>query len=77
MYFPSNETNRGTCVSRYDAYVALEASQAFVWNLGRAANVLQDMSRIEATTIIAAICSRFDISLAPGQVRTFPLHRQT
>lgn len=37
---------------------------------------LQDMARAEATSIIAAICARFDISLAPGQVMEMRSQRQ-
>ena len=30
---------------------------------------MQDLARIEATIMIAAICSRFEVTLAPGQVK--------
>lgn len=32
----------------------------------------QDMAKAEGAIIIAAICARFDISLAPGQVKLCP-----
>lgn len=31
--------------------------------------LLQDMAKVEASMIIGALCTRFDISLEPGHVR--------
>ena len=30
---------------------------------------MQDLARVEATIMIAVICSRFEVTLAPGQVK--------
>ena len=30
---------------------------------------MQDLAKIEATIMIAVICSRFEVTLAPGQVK--------
>ena len=30
---------------------------------------MQDLARVEAAIMIAAICSRFEVTLAPGQVK--------
>ena len=41
---------------------------AFCWYFDRGVP-MQDLARIEATIMIAAICSRFEVMLAPGQVK--------